>query len=729
VCLGRKYMALYVMAQSLSEGFELETSLSLASRLYNVAEGSIRNCWHVWRQSEEAFISSLRGKHAKHQWLLSGAPMQESCKRYIRLSAKLKGDERFTPEKFRDWLNTDIEVDKHLGWHAPLVRLAPRDLSIRTANRYISKLGFYKKFAKKGEFFDKHDDKAVEADRIRYLAEKELLDLTTWRKLPYFDKPEELEARLKELAEGPDDAKPYVELVNDESACNANDAVNHQYIEKGKNAYIRSKSKGAGVMVGAYITEVFGRILQFEGKMAAESLEYGNGRWWNSKKMLKHLREVIEIRKKRLPWARVIWRFDHSSNHTAKAMDALNVYKMNIGFGGKQPVVRNTKVLDPSSLLYDKVQSMVLERGDKDNHGKPIKDELIGKPKGLKRVLEERWGLGYCAQFQGRTRKKQLQQRLAEDLDFQLQTTLIHDLIKELCPHDLVRFYPKYHCEFPAIERFWCDHKAYCRKYCKYNIKGLRKVVPQGLDAVCADSVRRYFGLCRRYEVAYRKEVSTQDIYKVVKTYTSHRRVIDSTGVVAKLVASGKLSADDFKGLCSCSECDTDQEQICVQPRCVHHGTFALTGKVLTDSDVPTMGFLEVPGKVGSGEAATDVVADETADEPASAVEAKQDDVERAEEVEEEEQEEEEEEEGGAEESGDDIGEVAIACTKRHCRKWRDVEKEWLDEQGEEFMFTCEDANTRCRAKCAYCNQRSFCLCECDECDEVGSACTCPSFK
>ena len=83
----------------------------------------------------------------------------------------------------------------------------------------------------------------------------------------------------------------------------------------------------------------------------------------------------------------------------------------------------------------------------------------------------------------------------------------------------------------------------------------------------------------------------------------------------------------------------------------------------------------------------------------------------------EEEQEEEEEEEGGAEESGNDIGEVAIACTKQHCRKWRDVEKEWLDEQGEEFMFTCEDANRRCRAKCAYCNQLSR-LCEC-----------CPSFK
>ena len=729
--MGRKYLALYLLAQSLAVGYEMETSLSLSSRVFNVAEVTLQKCWSAWKRSDDAFTASLRGKHAKHQWLLASVPMQEACKQYIRTTATKRGDERFTPQKFKKWLNNSDEVHKLMGWDGVLPRPEPRKLGIRTANRYISKLGFYKKFAKKGEFFDKHDDKAIVDDRERYLAEKKIHDLLTWRKLPHFDDPAALEAHLKELADGPAANRPYVELVNDETACNANDTVNHQYTEKGKNAYIRSKSKGAGIMVGAYITEVFGRILQHDGKMAAASLEYGNGRWWNSRRMLKHLKEVIEIRKKRLPWARVIWRFDHSTNHTAKCTTALNVYQMNIGFGGKKPVMRDTTVLDKGSLLYNQVQRMVLEQGDLDEKGKPIKDELIGKPKGLKRVLDERWGPEVAKQFTGKQRKQQLQKRLGEDLDFQLQTTLIHDLIKKLCPNDLVRFYPKYHCEFPAIERYWCDHKTYCRTYCRYNIKGLRKVVPQGLDAVCADSVRRYFGLCRRYEVAYRKEVSTQDIYRVVKHYTahrkpkeysSHRRVLDGTGVVERLKSSGVLVDADFVGLCSCSRCDTMQVQICEQPRCVHHGIEARGGRKLTDADVPTMGYLK-----------NDAAGDDEPEPAVGVAAAPADDEAELKEVDPEEVDSADEDPGDdiIDDSGDDIGEVLAPCTRPKCRKWRTVEKEWLDDKraDSEFMFTCRDANKQCRAQCAGCGQRSQCTCTCPECAQDGSACWCQAFE
>ena len=43
---------------------------------------------------------------------------------------------------------------------------------------------------------------------------------------------EELEALLRELAAGPVHDRPFVELVCDETACNANDKPNHQYVEK-----------------------------------------------------------------------------------------------------------------------------------------------------------------------------------------------------------------------------------------------------------------------------------------------------------------------------------------------------------------------------------------------------------------------------------------------------------------------------------------------------------------
>ena len=45
------------------------------------------------------------------------------------------------------------------------------------------------------------------------------------------------------------------------------------------------------------------RYFFYRGKMAAATLEYGNGLWWNSALMLAHLREVMEIRKSAFPWA------------------------------------------------------------------------------------------------------------------------------------------------------------------------------------------------------------------------------------------------------------------------------------------------------------------------------------------------------------------------------------------------------------------------------------------
>ena len=83
-----------------------------------------------------------------------------------------------------------------------------------------------------------------------------------------------------------------------------------------------------------------------------------------------------------------------------------------------------------------------------------------------------------------------LADKLASQPDFTAQTTLIHDTVRKHCPHDRVEFYPKYHCELPAIERYFFPVKQYIRKYCKYNIAGLREAIPRALDSVCGETVR-----------------------------------------------------------------------------------------------------------------------------------------------------------------------------------------------------------------------------------------------
>ena len=86
----------------------------------------------------------------------------------------------------------------------------------------------------------------------------------------------------KYLALAPKD-RPYIEIVHDESACNANDTLKWQYVHTSKSAKLQSKSTGAGVMVSGFITEVLGGIMHSTSGVAAELLEYGKGLWFGTR--------------------------------------------------------------------------------------------------------------------------------------------------------------------------------------------------------------------------------------------------------------------------------------------------------------------------------------------------------------------------------------------------------------------------------------------------------------
>ena len=111
-----------------------------------------------------------------------------------------------------------------------------------------------------------------------------------------------------------------------------------------------------------------------------------------------------------------------------------------------------------------------------------------------------------------------------------------------------------------------------------------------GLDAVCADRVKRYFGLCRRYEMAFRLEaVNSSNVDKVVKLYSSHRRVLDKarSNVVLKMSELG-LKEDALKDFCFCFECEskrtgTECHSVCTMSRCPEHGSV-----VGDDASVPS---------------------------------------------------------------------------------------------------------------------------------------------
>ena len=71
--------------------------------------------------------------------------------------------------------------------------------------------------------------------------------------------------------------RPFIEIVHDESACNANDGLKFQYVHTSKSATLRSKFNGAGIMTSAFITEELAGVMKDSEGAAVETLKYGKG--------------------------------------------------------------------------------------------------------------------------------------------------------------------------------------------------------------------------------------------------------------------------------------------------------------------------------------------------------------------------------------------------------------------------------------------------------------------
>ena len=180
-------------------------------------------------------------------------------------------------------------------------------------------------------------------------------------------------------------------VTHDESTFNANDSPSYGW-KKAGSEWLKPKSKGKGIMVSEFLCAAHGRlhcVEEGEKVYATEIIKYGSGRsydgWWNAEKMVIQAKKAIDIFNKAFPGDVAVFAFDNSSGHACKAKDALVANRMNLQPGGKQPVMRNTKWGNGVE------QSMVFLAGDREwDTGVPIDPELVGKPKGMKRVLQER---------------------------------------------------------------------------------------------------------------------------------------------------------------------------------------------------------------------------------------------------------------------------------------------------------------------------------------------------
>jgi hypothetical protein len=193
--------------------------------------------------------------------------------------------------------------------------------------------------------------------------------------------------------------------------------------------------------------------------------EYGKHRegYWDSDKMLIQTDEIISVLEYKFPGKIIVFLFDWSSGHGKKPVDAIVLSKMSKGWGGKQPAMRSTTILQHFSaptvggkaLCLGDVQSLVFEDGDEPPFDDPNAVDFVGQPKGLAQVAYERglWRAG-LVKYDDNNHERSLFHILGDCLDFQthVQSILEEEITKRGHKCD---FLPKFHCELNPIERIW----------------------------------------------------------------------------------------------------------------------------------------------------------------------------------------------------------------------------------------------------------------------------------
>ena len=187
----------------------------------------------------------------------------------------------------------------------------------------------------------------------------------------------------------PEGEKERILVVHDESIFYSNDGKRGVWTKDGKMP-LRKKGNGRSIMISEFLTEINGRLrLQQEDiekypnipKEARCYLKPGVNQdgYWTADHLIEQIKnKVIPIFETLYPDCVAVFAFDNNSNHAAFSKDALIANRMNLGPGGKQPIMRDTYF-----KLDNQLQSMVFSATYSNK-------KLQGKPKGIKQVLIER---------------------------------------------------------------------------------------------------------------------------------------------------------------------------------------------------------------------------------------------------------------------------------------------------------------------------------------------------
>ncbi|CAG8828152.1 5034_t:CDS:2, partial [Cetraspora pellucida] len=284
--------------------------------------------------------------------------------------------------------------------------------------RWLNILGCRFEKYKKGIYFDGHKREDVVEYWKRFLKEMRTLE----RRMVRYE-GSIMEPILLVLGVG---EQELILVTHDECSFCSNDGKRGIWVHDEKMP-LRKKGNGKSIMR---------RRKKKNPNISAEACCYftpgkNQENYWMVEHLLKQIKEkAIHIFEAKFPNATAIFAFDNSMNHLVFADDALVMQRMNKGPEGKQSIMRLTIFINNNGQLIE--QEMVFEN----NYSDP---NLRRKPKGIKRVLEERslWKKGLnleCLMCKKKENSEQidccLRRIMASQPDFLAQKSAIVELIE-----------------------------------------------------------------------------------------------------------------------------------------------------------------------------------------------------------------------------------------------------------------------------------------------------------
>jgi len=404
-----------------------------------------------------------------------------SLARHYQLFGKLPRELRGGSRPARSWLHneqvkmrvleylrnvpagkvTPVALQRHINSSLfPELDIKPKNpLSVHTARCWLIKLGWTHTLVKKGVYMDGHE----RFDVVHYRNHEFLpamLKFEAW--MAHYEPcegPEPFGSRQgPELFRVEPNLQPgereLIPLFHDECCFHANDEKNHAWLNiKEGQSVLRKKGRGRLIHVSDFLNPENGRLIirDDNGNVIEDArvIIYpgSNGDpWWDTKQLLRQVKNSIYIFEKAHPGKQAPYIFDQSSAHASLPDDALKAFEMNKSDGGKQRKQHDTIIpmSNPSVAQRGKHQSMT---------------NSDGTAKGLYNVLLER---GFPVEDLRKLRAKCapvcpiesqhccLARLLSQQDDFKNQPSQLETLIKGL-GHEII-FLPKFHCELNPIE-------------------------------------------------------------------------------------------------------------------------------------------------------------------------------------------------------------------------------------------------------------------------------------